>query len=222
MACWPHGNRAVTDLDKDPGRRSGSGLPPRGRGCLPAQVVNCTKLPPTEHGRAGVRLRHGVDCPYPCPFVRSILATDLSQEMIGTARRKADAASVRNVGFEEASIKELDAPAGHFDAILGLSALHLVDDMRRAPGRVHTLLNPGGLFFSSTVCVGDTGLIPTVLVGILSAVRLGPPVNPFSSDELLAAMGRAAFKVVSTWRPAPRKALFVVARKPASRAAASR
>lgn len=148
------------------------------------------------------------------PFVRSILATDLSQEMIAIARRKAEAAAVRNVAFKDVSIEELDAPAGRFDAILGLSVLHLVDDLERTLGRVHTLLKPGGLFFSSTVCVRDMGAIPTGLVGILGAVRLGPPVNPFSSGDLLAAMGQAGFEVVSTWRPAPRKALFVVARAP--------
>jgi 2-polyprenyl-3-methyl-5-hydroxy-6-metoxy-1,4-benzoquinol methylase len=148
------------------------------------------------------------------PFVRSILATDLSPEMIAIARQKAHVMAVSNVVFQDVSIEELDAPSGHFDAILGLSVLHLVDGLEPTLNRVQSLLKPGGLFFSSTVCVRDMGAIPTALVGVLSAVRLGPPVNPFSADELVAALGRAGFDVVSTWRPAPTKALFAVARKP--------
>lgn len=148
------------------------------------------------------------------PLVRSILAIDLSQEMIGIARRKAEAKAVPNVVFQDVAIEELDAPEGHFDAILGLSVLHLVEDLERTLGRVHTLLKPGGLFFSSTVCVRDMGAMPTALVRVLEALRLGPPVNPFSSNELLTAIDSADFEVISIWRPAPRKAVFVVAKKP--------
>lgn len=148
------------------------------------------------------------------PFVRSILATDLSQEMIETARRKADAASVHNVRFETVSIEALNAPPGSFDAVLGLSVLHLVEDLAGTLARVHALLRPGGLFFSNTVCVRDMGPLASFLVRALGASRLGPPVTSFGSTELLASMGKAGFEVVSTWRPAPRKALFVVCRKP--------
>lgn len=147
------------------------------------------------------------------PYVRSILATDLSQEMIEIARRKADAASVQNVRFETVPIEALNVPPESFDAVLGLSVLHLVEDLVGTLARVHALLRPDGLFFSNSVCVRDMGPLPTFLVKALGVSRLGPPVTSFRSTELLASMDQAGFEVVSTWRPAPNKALFAVCRK---------
>lgn len=135
--------------------------------------------------------------------------------MIRIARHKAEAASVGNVRFEAVSIEALDVPPAQFDAVLGLSVLHLVEDLDATLIRVHALLKAGGLFFSNSVCVRDMGALPTALVRILAATRLGPPVTAFGSDELLARMHNAGFEVVSTWSLGPTKALFTVCRKPA-------
>jgi hypothetical protein len=37
----------------------------------------------------------------------------------------------------------------------------------------------------------------------------------FTADDLRAAITRAGFEIVEDWRPGPRSALFLVARKPA-------
>lgn len=150
------------------------------------------------------------------PHVRSILATDLSEEMIEIARRKAEAAAVSNIRFEAISIEALSAAPGKFDAALGLSVLHLVEDLPATLRRVHSLLKPGGFFFSNTVCVRDMGATPVALIRLLRATRLGPPVNALGSQYLMAQMVAAGFDVRKTWQPAPKKALFIVAQKPGS------
>lgn len=147
------------------------------------------------------------------PLVRTVLATDLSSAMIEIARRKAAAAAVANVRFEAASIEALTAPRESFDAILALSVLHLVESLERTIARISALLRPGGMLFSNTVCVRDMGPVPTLLVRALAATRLGPPVTAFGTAELLAAMERADFEVVTSFRATPTSALFLACRK---------
>ena len=47
-------------------------------------------------------------------------------------------------------IDAFSAPNGSFDAVLGLSILHLLDDRRTAIAKVHRMLALGGVFLSST------------------------------------------------------------------------
>ncbi|MDH3441394.1 MAG: class I SAM-dependent methyltransferase, partial [Gammaproteobacteria bacterium] len=62
------------------------------------------------------------------PYVKHILATDISPKMIEIARDKAAADEVENVTFRVATIEDLDASDSAFDAALGLSILHLLED----------------------------------------------------------------------------------------------
>src|SRR5690606_31845650 len=89
------------------------------------------------------------------PHVRSIRAVDFSARMIDIARAKADTSGVTNVSFEQGDFTAMDLPTNHFDMVLGLSILHLLKDTPSVLARVHHLLKPGGLFVSSTTCIGD-------------------------------------------------------------------
>jgi ubiquinone/menaquinone biosynthesis C-methylase UbiE len=80
------------------------------------------------------------------PHVKRIRAVDISPKMIEIARSKADAARVTNVDFEVQTIETLDAPHGSFDAILGMSIMHLVEDKDAVLKKVFRLLKPGGAF----------------------------------------------------------------------------
>jgi len=42
------------------------------------------------------------------------------------------------------------------DAVLGLSILHLLDNKEEVIAKVHRTLKPGGIFVTSTACIGDT------------------------------------------------------------------
>ncbi|MEQ8701380.1 MAG: class I SAM-dependent methyltransferase, partial [Bauldia litoralis] len=90
------------------------------------------------------------------PYVRRIEAIDSAPRMIEIARQRAEAADVSNVAFAVGSIEALPTPARPFDAVLGLSILHLVADPDAVVAKVHRLLRPGGVFVSSTMCLGDT------------------------------------------------------------------
>jgi ubiquinone/menaquinone biosynthesis C-methylase UbiE len=150
------------------------------------------------------------------PYVKHIRAIDISEKMIGIARKKAEAAGVRNVAFERADIDSFDAPDGSFDAVMGHSILHLVPDRDAVIARVHRLLRPGGVFISNTACLGDTMLRHMRLIAPMGRlVGLMPLVRVFTSEQLKDSLTRAGFSVAHEWRlrNGPAAIAFIVARK---------
>ncbi len=148
------------------------------------------------------------------PFVKHILATDISNGMLEIARERAAAEGVENVEFRRASIEDLDLPDGSFDAVLGLSILHLLRDPDAAIAKVHRLLKPGGVFISSTVCLGDFMRIFGLIAPLGRMLGLLPLVQILKADELEAKFAPAGFEIVHRWRPGE-KTLFLIVRKPA-------
>lgn len=146
------------------------------------------------------------------PHVKSIHAIDYSSQMISIARGKAEAAGISNVSFDVMPIEALAKGDGSYDAILGMSILHLLENKEVVLARVHRLLKPGGLFFSSTTCVGDMGPIQWILP-LMTLVGAAPAVSRFRADDLIAAIRDAGFAIEQHWRPGPTKAIFIVARK---------
>ncbi len=147
------------------------------------------------------------------PHAAHIHAIDYSARMIDIAREKARAAGLTNLSFAQSTLAELDSPAGSWDVILGMSILHLLPDRAQTLTRVHELLKPGGVFISSTVCIGDASWPMRVLAPVFSALPLLPSVSSFSLSELKDELERAGFEIEDCWRPADNKAAFVVARK---------
>jgi len=149
------------------------------------------------------------------PYVKHISAIDLSAKMIDIAKGKAAAAEISNVTFEQLNIDDLDAPDGTYDAVLGLSILHLLRNMDGAIAKVHRMLKPGGVFVTSTVCLGDT-LMMTVIGRVAPVGRwfgLLPHVSVFTPDDLVARLIGAGFDIDHRWQPGKGKAVFIVARK---------
>jgi len=149
------------------------------------------------------------------PHVKHIRAIDISPKMIEIAKAKAEATGVENVEFEVQTIENLAAPNGSFDAILGLSIMHLVKDKDAVLQKVFRFLKPGGVFISSTVCMSDLALLIRYVIPIMQFFGQAPFVAFFNSEELLESIKATGFKIDYDWRPGKRKAVFVVAKKPA-------
>ncbi len=151
------------------------------------------------------------------PFVRHILAIDISSKMIDIARAKATAENVQNVTFECSTMETLNAPDPKFDAVLALNILHLVDSMEMVVRRVHGMLRPGGIFVTSTPCLGDSlGFFRFVApIGLFLGQSLGlmPLVKVFTNGELVASLAAAGFEIDYQWQPGPNKSVFIVAKK---------
>ena len=149
------------------------------------------------------------------PHVRHIRAVDVSSRMLEIARAKAEAQSVENITFERAEIDELEAVEGSYDMVMAHSVLHLLEDKEAVIAAIHRMLKPGGLFVSSTTCLGDFLPVFKYIVPIGRMFGKMPLVKVFKSPELLRSIEAAGFAIEQQWHPGNRKAIFVVARKAA-------
>ena len=148
------------------------------------------------------------------PHVRHILATDVSPKMIEIARAKTASTSGANVTFRAVAFDDFQAPEASFDAVMGHSILHLLEDPAAAIAKVHRLLKPGGVFVSSTVCIGNTMAYFKLVAPIGRALGLLPLIKVFTSADLNAMLTAQGFEIVEDWRPAQGMVQFIVARKP--------
>ncbi len=147
------------------------------------------------------------------PFVKHITGVDISRNMLEIARAKADAADMTNVTFQQSSIDDLKAPVASFDVVMGHSILHLLENKEAVIAKVNRMLKPGGVFVSSTACLG--GRVP-VLRAILPVGRflgLLPLVKFFTAEELEGDLMDAGFRIDHRWQPDKTKAVFIVATK---------
>lgn len=149
------------------------------------------------------------------PYVKHIQATDISTKMIEIAQRKADAENIENVSFEKVSLDALALQDGSMDAVMGMSILHLLADKEAAIAKVLKMLKPGGVFVSSTVCLGDTMKFFKIIGPIGYRLGLIPLVKVLTEQELVTSITDAGFEIDHHWRPGKGKAVFIVAKKPA-------
>lgn len=146
------------------------------------------------------------------PFVRHILAVDISSKMIEIAESKATAANIDNITFKESAIDNYDAPAQSLDGVLALSILHLLSNRKAVIARVYNMLRPGGIFVSSTICIGNT---MKFLKLVLPIGRLfGLTLKVFTTKELIENMTDAGFEIDYQWMTGNDKVAFLVAKKP--------
>jgi SAM-dependent methyltransferase len=74
----------------------------------------------------------------------SVVATDISAEMIAFGRERAAAGGVDNIEFIESDAASLDFPEASFDAALSRWGIIFEPDGEAAAARVRTFLKPGG------------------------------------------------------------------------------
>ena len=152
------------------------------------------------------------------PYVQHIQAIDFSSNMIEIAQAKAE--NIQNVTFEQASIDELNVPDSTYGAVLGLSVLHLLDNKEAAIAKVYNLLQPGGVFITSTVCLGDTMAWFKLIAPIGKFLGLFPLVKVFTVKDLEKSLTDAGFAIDYQWQAGDYKSpigkakiAFIVAKK---------
>jgi ubiquinone/menaquinone biosynthesis C-methylase UbiE len=160
-------------------------------------------------GTGSTAIRHA-------PYVKHIRAIDISAKMIEIAQKKLRAEKIENITFEQSTIDDLKIEAQSIDAVMAHSILHLVEDKDEVIAKIYDILKPGGVFVSSTACLGDSILKLIKLIAPLGIV-LGfmPAVKVFTGKELEASITNAGFEIDHHWSPGKNKALFIVAKKPA-------
>jgi len=148
------------------------------------------------------------------PYVKHVQAIDISSKMIEIAQGKAVAENIENVTFKRSTVDEFSVPDQTFDAVLGLSILHLLDNKEEVIAKVHTMLKPGGIFVTNTACIGDTMMrYLKVIVPIGKFLGLMPLIKVFTTRELEASLTDGGFEIEYQWQPGKNKAVFIVAKK---------
>lgn len=150
------------------------------------------------------------------PFVKHIQAIDISSNMIEIAQGKADANHVENVTFKCATIDQLKVPDQSLDAVLGLSILHLLENKDEVIAKVHNMLKPGGVFITSTACLGDSMKFLKLIVPIGKFLGFMPLLKIFTTEELTNSLTLSGFNIEHQWQPGKNKSVFIVAKKAGS------
>ena len=147
------------------------------------------------------------------PYVGHIHAIDISSKMIEIAQGKADEGNVSNVTFEQSTIEGVSVPDQSLDAVLGLSILHLLENKEGAIEKVHRMLKAGGVFVTSTTCLGDSLKFFKLIAPVGKFLGLMPLVRVFTTGELVASLTDAGFEIDHQWQPGKGEAMFIVAKK---------
>lgn len=149
------------------------------------------------------------------PHVRRIYATDISERMLDIARRKAQEAGVDNITFAHGTLPNSTVGSESFDAVLGLNVIHLMTNWRDVLTDVERVLKPGGVFVSSTECLGHSFRRFAKLITPLGS-RLGimPDIAVMTEAELGSELFRTGMEIERQWRHAKHgTTVFTIARK---------
>jgi len=132
------------------------------------------------------------------PHVQHIVAVDSSAKMIEIATALAREKGVANVDFQQTTLLDLPLPEEPYNVILGLSILHLLDNLHETIERCYQLLAPGGVFVSNTACIANAGFLIRSLLPIGGKLGLIPRVTIFSVETLESSLKRAGFEIVKS------------------------
>lgn len=146
------------------------------------------------------------------PYVKEIIATDISERMIEIATEEADMAGISNVHFQTVSI-EAYQPDAPFDMVLGLSIIHLLRDWRGAIAKAGDMVKPGGYFVSGTACLGDRMWWLRFIIPVMQWIGKAPYVAFIKEAEMIGELENAGFEIVEHYLPKKSPALFIIARK---------
>jgi len=167
----------------------------------------CPKGYRFAYGTGGTAIIHA-------PYIKHIRAIDISSAMIEIAKGKAEATGIDNVTFEQLTIEELAVEDCTYDAVLGLSILHLLEDKEKAIAKVYQMLKPGGIFVTSTTCMADAYSWFKLIAPIGRVLGFFPVVKIFSAQHLIKSLTNRGFAIDYQWQPSKDKAIFMVAKKP--------
>jgi len=148
------------------------------------------------------------------PYVQRIDAIDISENMLDIGRARAKEACIENIDFTRGTLIEFNADSASLDAVLGLNVIHLLADRRDTLADVARILKPGGIFVSSTVCLGNSYLrFIKLLTPLGRFLGLMPDVFILNEEKLAKEIVDAGFTIEIQWHHGMHNmAVFIIAR----------
>jgi SAM-dependent methyltransferase len=134
----------------------------------------------------------------------SVLATDLSPDILAFAASEATRAGLKNVATRALDGENLDLESASFDVVMSRLGLIYFPDQQRALGEMRRVLVPGGRVAAIVYSTADkNGFFSAPVAIVRRRANLGPPLpgqpGPFSlggPGALAEAFTRAGFRDV--------------------------
>lgn len=106
--------------------------------------------------------------------VRTVIATDISTEMIRIAKQKQKELNAINIDFQIQDSYNLDFPNEMFDVVIASNLLHLLYEPEKPLHEVKRVLKDDGIFIAPTFCIGDNlkSRIISSIVGFFSGFKI--------------------------------------------------
>ncbi|MBN1398723.1 MAG: class I SAM-dependent methyltransferase [Bacteroidetes bacterium] len=150
--------------------------------------------------------------------VKEIFAIDISTKMIELANKRAKDSGTSGITFKRIDIFDEELKENSFDIITAFNIMHLLEDNRNTVKRIAGLLKSGGLFISSTPCLGEDMKFSTRLqwsfFRLLMSIKLFPRIKMFKFRELLDLISKEIYETIEIKKVFHEMSgLFIAARK---------
>jgi len=129
--------------------------------------------------------------------VSSIIATDISPEMVRVAKQKLIKAKINNIDFQIQDSYNLTLKDKSFDIVIASNLLHLIYDPEKPINEVKRVMKDSGIFIAPTLCAGENikSKIIASIIGTISGFKV---VNKWSIDEFKNMLTDNGFIITRT------------------------
>ncbi len=117
-----------------------------------------------------------------CSKVSTVVATDISPEMVRVAKQKLLKTEIKNIDFQIHDSYNLTLKDKSFDVVIASNLLHLLYDPETPIKEVKRIMKDNGIFIAPTICAGENtrSKIIASIIGTLSGFKV---VNKWSINE---------------------------------------
>ena len=128
--------------------------------------------------------------------VKQVQAIDISSKMLDIASRKTQEKNIENISYVQSTLFDKRLKDESFNIVIAFYILHLLDDTQEAVKRINELLKPGGLFISTTACMGEKNSFFRIFMLLLSKLGIVPYLKILKYSELQETMIDANFQIL--------------------------
>jgi ubiquinone/menaquinone biosynthesis C-methylase UbiE len=126
------------------------------------------------------------------PHAASVIAYDLTAEMLSVVDREASARTLGNITTVQGMAEKLPFPDAHFDFAITRTSAHHWHDVAAALREAYRVIKPGGRMLMIDTAGGDTPLLDTHLQAV-EILRDPSHIRNYTGQEWLAFFRDAGF-----------------------------
>ncbi|MFH1004768.1 MAG: class I SAM-dependent methyltransferase [Bacteroidota bacterium] len=129
-----------------------------------------------------------------CSKVSSIVAIDISSEMIRIANQKQKDSNIKNIDFQVQDSYNLPFTDKSFDIVIASNLLHLLYEPKKPIQEVKRVLKDNGIFIAPTFCVGENfkDMIISTVAGLFSGFKV---INKWSINDFKSMLTKNGFLI---------------------------